>query len=475
MKILMILPLLSMISMTAYAEHLSLNGFIKQVADKNQSLGSQRLDEKAAELKASEADLLTSVNFFSSAKYASDEKESQNPSFEGTRRRQTLFDIGFEQQSSFGLSHKLYSSYDRFSLDGADPAFITQPDISKNALIYEFTLPLWRNSFGKATRLQKDVITGQSQSDSLTARYSRKNTKVNAISAYWRLKTAQELLILQSDMLEKDKKFLSWVRGRVQDRLGEESDLRQAEAAVELRQYDLERTNTELIEATEAFNEMREVAVNTPAPELDAFPTIATSAARPDLKEALQREDILSLEALLSAQRAQYDLSADGSKPQLDFIGQASTNGLDPNTDPAIRKSFTTDHPAYLVGLKLSIPLARSSVNNVQDAALAKGSSVEMQISRKRYEVIAELERLERSLTQAQKLLQLARSAEGAQQAKLTTETKRLKIGRTTTFQLLSFQQDYQQSKQELIRAQGAVLQLDAKFLLFDTQSKDLL
>lgn len=475
MRFLLVFQLVSMLSITAHAERLSLDGFLKQVADKNESLSSQRLDEKAAEFKASEADLLTSVNFFSSAKYASDQKESQNPSFEGNRRHQTLFEIGLEQQSSFGITHKLYSSYDRFSLEGADPAYISQPNITKSALIYEFNVSLWRNSFGKATRLQEDVIVGQSRSDSLSARYARKTTKVNAITTYWRLKTVQELLILQNDMLEKDKKFLSWVRGRVRDRLGEDSDLKQAEAAMELRQYDLEKTNTELIAATEAFNEMRQVAVNTPTPELDAFPATSTSPVAPGLKEVLMREDIKSLEALLTSQKAQYELSADGTKPQLDFMGQASTNGLDPDTDPAIRKSFTTEHPAYLVGLKLTIPLARSSVNNVQDSALAKSSSVEMQLNRKRYEVVSELERLERSLTQAQRLLQLARSVESAQQAKLTTETKRLRIGRTTTFQLLSFQQDYQQAKQELIRAQGTVLQLSAQFMLFDTQSKDLL
>lgn len=461
-----LLPI-SIFLMPTFSTAMTLNEFMEKVGVQNNYVQSQKLEAEAADLRQRDGDILTSPNFFTSATYTVDKKESQNPSFEGTQRNSTAGQVGLEQQSLLGLNHKLYYSLNNYELIGVDPTFFPNPNASNSAFTYEISVPVWRNGLGRGTKDQVAAVTEQSKSESLTAQFNQKQFKANAISVYWRLKSAQELYALSKELLEANNKFLKWTRDRVQDRLGETIDLRQAEAAVALREFELDQAQSELLEAQQAFNEMLEVSTETPIANLEALPNIANFPPQKKISDTLNREDIQSLESLLTAQNAQSRIAAENTKPQLDFTGMVSTNGLDPDSKEAFNKATTDKNPVYSIGLKLSIPLDRSSVGDIQKSAKLRSASIESQIARKKFEVKAELEKLERNYAQAMKVYSTAKAVEKAQLAKYQLETERRRYGRTTTFQLFSFQQEYQAAKQALIRAQSAILQLDAQFILF--------
>lgn len=470
--ILLSLSFLSLL-LTARSEAMSLDAYLSRVEEKNGLVKSHRLNEDSYQLRMAEGDLITSWNLFASGQLMTDKKASQNPLFEGTKRTQDLFQLGFEQQSSYGVHHKLYYAHDRTALFGVDPTFFQTPEVAKSSFNYEVVLPLWRNQFGKSTRDQIDSVKEQNLSESLSARFSRKQIRANAISAYWRVKAAQELNKLLDEQLQSNLTFLNWTSKRVRDRLGEDTDLRQAEAAVALRRYEIESAKAELLEATQAFNLMQQEPAEAPVPELSPLPELQKPTVPADLAGAIRREDIQSLEALLKVENAQSRIAAETSRALLDLNALFSTNGLDVSDRESFRKSLRTDHPSYTVGVKFSIPLDRSSVNDMQRSAQARTASVETRLERKKYEVAAEFESLKRNYTQLVTIYELAKTVEKAQRLKYQTESERRRIGRTTTFQLLSFQQEHQQSKQALIRAQSAVLQLDAQFKLFDMSSED--
>lgn len=462
-----IVLLMGLLGSASVAQALTLDEFIQKVTKQNSSIQSQKLDEEASKLRASEGYLLTSPNYFVSGTYASDKKQSQNPTFEGNQRIGSEIQTGFEQQSSYGINHKLYYAISNQKLEGADPTFLPNPSVSISSFNYEFTLPVWRNGFGRSTQDQVGAIVEQNKSDSFAARFKQKQERASAIAAYWKLKSAQELYSLSKELLSSNQNFLKWTKNRFQDRLSENIDLKQAEAAVALREFELNQAEAELLDAQQAFNEMLEVATDTPVPELDSLPDADKWPARSKASDNLTREDILSLESLLNVQNAQAQLASDGTKPQLDFLGHVSTNGLDQNSRESFDKSLTTKNPYYSVGLKFSIPLDRSHVDDLQKSAKVRASSTEAQISRKRFEVKAEIEKLDRNFAQAMKVYTSAKAVEKAQLEKFEMESARRRSGRTTTFQLLSFQQEYQASKQARIRALNLLLQINAQFTLF--------
>lgn len=462
---------LSQVGLAQVSSAMTLQEFLKKTTTQNSYIQSQNLEQEASRLRASEGTLLTSLNFFTSGNYTSNKKESQNPTFEGTARIGSQVQAGLEQQSSFGINHKLYYALDNQKLEGVDPTFFPNPAVSFSSFNYEFTLPVWRNGFGRSTRDQVGVISEQNKSESLAAQFKIKQERASAISVYWRLKSAQELFTLSKELLASNTNFLKWTKNRFQDRLSENIDLKQAEAAVALREYELDQAQTELIEAQQAFNEMLEVPVDSVVPELEPLPDVASWKPRSETARDLSREDIESLEALLDVQKAQARMASESSKPQLDFTGHLATNGLDRSASGSFDKSLTTNNPYYAVGLKLSIPLDRGSVGDVQKSAKIKASSTETQLARKKFEVKSELEKLERNFSQAIKMYTAAQAVEKAQFAKYQMENTRRRSGRTTTFQLLSFQQEYQAAKQARIRAVNIILQINAQFTLFTSGS----
>ncbi len=455
---------------SAGAKAMTLDEFLTKVGVQNNTARVLKNEEKAALLRSSEGNFLTSPNLFLSSNYLVDKKESLNPSLEGTERKTTFGQLGVEQHSILGINHKLFYELSHNELIGVDPTFFPTTKVANSSFNYEFSVPFWRNGWGRNTKDQVAAISEQSKSESFAAQFSQKQLKANAISVYWRLKSSQELYELSKELLETNNNFLKWTQKRVGDRLAENIDLKQAEAAVILRQFELDQAKTELLLAEEAFNEMMEVAIETPTPALENLPDVATWPAEKKLMATLTREDIQSLEALLNAQNAQTRIAAENTKPQIDLLGALSTNGLNSRVNEAFKKSTATNHMVYSVGVKLSIPLDRSSVNDIQRSASLRASGIEAQLARKKFEVQSELEKIESNYKQAMKVYSTAKKVEKIQLEKYHMERERRRTGRTTTFQLFSFQQDYQSAKQALIRAQDALLQLNAQFILFSNE-----
>ena len=462
-----ILYILVIIGLTPVSYAMSLEEYLKKVGASNSTIQSSKIEEEAAKLRVSEGELIVAPNLFALGQYGVDKSPSQNPAFEGTQRNNSVFNLGIEQQSLLGINHKLYFEWQRTELEGVETSFVPNEAVSKSSFNYEFSIPLWRNQLGKITKSQVSSIMDQNKSESYTAQFNQKQLKAQAVAIYWRLKTAQELYKLSQEQLESNKIFLNWTKNRVRDRLGEKADLEQAQAALALRKFELEQVKSELNEATQLFNEMLEVSPDSPAPSLDSFTKIESLPNFDEVKNSLKREDIKSLESLLKAQNALVEIAAENTRPKFDIVGLASSNGLDPVNSKSFDNSLTTRNPTYAIGLQISIPLDRGSVDNVQRSASLKELSIKSQIKRKKFEVESELKRLKRNYDQAIRTFNAARIMERAQYSKYQHEIKLRKSGRTNTFQLLSFQQEYQQSKQSLIQAHSSILQLSAQFILF--------
>ena len=451
------------------SEAMSLDDYLNQVSAANSEVRYQKQADAASRLRASEGRLLTSVNFYSSAKTSADRKQAQNPAFEGTARNQNVIEVGLEQPvSALGLNHRLYFAVDEYELIGVDPSFINQPKVTRSSANYEFTLPVWRNAFGKNARLQRSLIEERNLSGSLSSRFETKRITANAISIYWRLKASQENLVLVREMLKANEDFLHWTKRRVSERLSENADLKQAEAAVALKKFELQSAEAELIEATQAFNRVLERDLESPVGNLDAFPSKISKPAAYEAPELLTRDDLLSLQAALKVQNAEAKIAAENTKPSFDLTGFVSSNGLDARMNPSISESFTGKYPSSTIGFRFSVPLDRTSVDKVQRSVNFQSDSLESQLRRRQFEVKAEYEALNKNLDQAIRVRELAVDVEQAQLAKYRVEQDRHRTGRTSTFQLLSFQQDYQQARQSLIRAQSAAFQLRAQYIVFE-------
>lgn len=467
MKLVLFTLLFSQIAMGV-----SLDDYINQVTKKNSRVSSTQEFLTSADLQKSESKILTSIRAFSLAQFENDHRQPQFAAFEGVSKERRIFQLGLEQNSDWGITHKLYTNYNY--LDQKKASFIPNPKVANSAVVYEFSVPLLKNFSGKIIKMQQAAIVARNEGTTQRETFEQRKIIAESRATYWRLKTAREIVKLQSEMIDQGEKFLSWTQRRVKDKLGEDSDLRQAQAILELRKFDLQKETRELRRAEQAFNSMKEANLSEAIPELDEFPADHILPVLPTEKEALSRPDLLALEAQLAAEVLETQQASENSKMELNLIGSASTNGLSYSTEPDYTKTFSGKYPAYMVGLRLSVPLDRSSVDDVQRAAVMKQSGLSSAVRRNRYESMVGLSQLRLDYEQLSAQLRVVRKLVEAQDSKIKTERERSKYGRSSTFQILTFEQDYQQARQDLIRTQGQLWQLTGQALLYTNSAVNL-
>jgi outer membrane protein TolC len=91
----------------------------------------------------------------------------------------------------------------------------------------------------------------------------------------------------------------------------------------------------------------------------------------------------------------------------------------------------------------------------------------ELSFDRKLFEQENDWKSLNEDLNEAKTRLELALKLEEIQQSKLNIERERLQKGRSTTYQVLLFEQDYLSSQSNRIRSQAQILTLIAQMKLF--------
>lgn len=452
-----------LISMQSQA--VSLESYLGEVTGNNSRIESTTSFLASADLQKSQSKILTTINAFSLLQLENDRKQPQFADFEGVSQERRKFQLGLEQNSSYGITHKLYTNYSY--LNQKEASFIPNPKVANSALVYEFSFPLVKNFFGKIIQIQQNIIVSRNSSEALRESFEQRKVMNEAKTAYWRLKTAQEIVKSQEEIIQQGENFLKWTKGRVRDRLSEESDLRQAQAILDVRKFDLQKEKIELLLAQQAFNSSRQVALNSTIGELDDFPSDEIIPQLPPEKSALERPDLLSLESQLTAETLEYQRAAESSKMELNLIGSAATNGLSYDAQPDYAKTFSGKYPSYMIGMRLSVPLDRGSVDDVQKAALIKKRGLTAALHRNRFESVVELSQLRLEYEQLSLQLKVVRNLVAAQEAKLKTERERHRYGRSSTFQLLTFEQEYQQAKQDLIRTKGSIWQLSGRTALY--------
>lgn len=446
----------------------SLDTYLQEVTGQNSRITATQNNMASAELQRSQAKILTSINAFSLVQLESDRKQPQFADFEGISRERRTFQLGLEQNSSYGMTHRLFSNYSY--INQKEATFIPNPRVANSALVYEFTFPLMRNFLGTNTQYQQEIISKRSTAEMYRESFDQRRVINEAQAAYWRLKTAQEIVRSQEEIIEQGIKFLKWTQGRVRDRLSEESDLRQAQAILDLRRFDLQKEKMELLKAQQAFNSIRELDLYTEVGELQDFPSNDLLPKLPSEEEALKRPDLLGLEAQLRAEALESQRVAELSKMELNLMGSAATNGLSYNAEPAYTKTFSGKYPTYMIGMRLNVPLDRQSVDDVQRAAKLKERGLKSSLLRNRYETLAGLSQLRLEYEQLTQQLKVVSNLVDAQEIKLKTERERHRYGRSSTFQLLTFEQDYQQARQDLIRTKGQLWQLSGQTALYSSQ-----
>jgi outer membrane protein TolC len=156
-----------------------------------------------------------------------------------------------------------------------------------------------------------------------------------------------------------------------------------------------------------------------------------------------ERLDLKAAEDATNQQKAAYDQAYQNVYPDITLNASYRGNGLDPNYGVANSIAWGPDYPTWNLGAQFNLPLDVFTSSTVAQGYKKNYESSVLSLQDKQLEVNQEWTDLVNHLQDVDKRLSMATEIESIQQTKADQERKRLEYGRTTEFQLLSFENDY--------------------------------
>ena len=445
---------------------LSITDFLNQAREKHDNYKSARTQSEAAQFKINERRIMLAPSLFGSTQYAYDAKPNAFTSYDSVVTK--TYQLGLSQISSTGLSGKIYynvldASYSNLKINGQ---LIDAHGVQASPVL-ELSLPLWRNWMGSETKTQ--ILQGEEQNQQISSsqRFQMKNVLVQSANAYWSLVLARETVRVASDAVKRNEHLLTWHRKRAQDGLGEKSDVLQADAALQLNQINLKNARDAEITAARAFNLARGVESATVTENLMPLTPEYIDKLHPPKRMEL-REDIKAAASQLKLTDAAAHLNDERYKPTLELFGLAALNNGDPTDGSAIRNSFTTSNPTNMVGLRINMPLAGRLISDVRQGLIKDKLAAEETYQRKTLELNDTWNSLNEKFIQTQERFRLYTDLEKKQKEKFDNEQSRRSAGRTTTQQVLLFENDYETAQLSRIQALYDFFNVYAQMKLFE-------
>ena len=465
------LSFFSLLSITAPGvEPLTLDSYLHEVKAKNQSVSGSIESSHGSKERREERHLAFAPTLFGTIQTAGDSKLQQIPIFTYQQLTNDVYQLGVSQLTHFGLQARFFyeldfTSFENAVLPGAPPgAFPTSFYDARPVL--ELSESLWGNGFGRSANANSELIDAQSAANEKLSRWQARSLLSQAEAAYWRLLIAREMVRIEKRALEQAMQIHDYTARRARMHLGEKADELQSKAALELRRLELKSANDEERVASRNFNTMRNIRSDDVAEALTPLESKNLLEMQP-IKRAAMRDDVQAAKEQTRATTAAATLTVEKDKPTLDVYGSFALNGRDLTVDGALGNSYTAQRPTKMIGLKLSVPLDLSAAESARHGAIRERDAAEMIYHQKVLDQEQTWDDLLRKLEEAKERLSLSEIIERAQDEKLVNERQRLKNGRTTTYQVLLFEQDFSQSELARLRSQSDVVTVLAEMKLF--------
>ncbi|MBC7538983.1 MAG: TolC family protein [Bacteriovorax sp.] len=450
----------------SFSAQLSLNDFLKQVEGKNQSMTASKLIVEGAQERSNEGKLIFRPSVFAQAQTAVDKKPTTNINAQGDRTDYNYVTAGILQQFNFGLQGKLGYNLSHTKIYDASPAFLPVSDFHDGVATLELSQSLWRNFLGRESNSQVTIITSQALATKHSESYKMKATLAQSESLYWSLSQIRKVVKVQKESLERAQKIKVWNQNRLKNGLAESSDFLQADANYKAREYELKSTMQDLKTLQRSVNSFRGVDSEVLDEELESVDSNKIKKLTLPSKEEL-REDTKAALELQKISKASADLSIEKNKPTFEVYGTYALNGRNPETNQAITNSYKSDHNTKAIGLRFISPLDFGTTSDNISGYKKEQIAADQNFQRKLFEQEQQWNDLAARFEDAKAKLSLVEKIEEAQKIKASNERDRLSKGRTVTFQVLNFEQDYAQSELARIQNETNILNIYSQLKIY--------
>ncbi len=446
---------------------LTLEEYMTEVRTKNSGIVGLKSSSDSKKLRRDEGGMFFKPSFFLTGEYYDDQRPTNAPSFQGTQTLRHTLRSGLSQNFRTGTKAALSYNMYKTQINGVSGAIIPNNKFFDISPQLEVSQSLWRNFLGSEFEATEQIQNAQVESQRFNEAYSHKQLLLAAENAYWRLYVAQTAMKVQEESLGRAKKLRDWNQGRFKNNLIDESDLIQAEANLQSREIEFQDIQIEIQTALKEFNSLRQnegESVNLEGTKGKDSSYILEASLPTKMK---LREDVRVFLANKKLATANAELGTQRNRPSLELYGTYSMNGRDLQYDDAYDQAVTATRPFTIVGLRFTTPLDLGSMSDYKKAYAQEVVASDMIYKRKVYEVDQEWEILKERFENFKQRLRLTQKMVQVQQKKFESERRRFSQGRTTTFQVVQFEQDLANSQLLKLRYERELIQVYNQLKLF--------
>ncbi len=456
---------------TVFAGTLSLQDYLKEVQSQGPDYQSAQAAVIGLEKQSHQQDLTYSPVLVASYNHFDDQEQQTNP-FIGPHTQTDTAGVSITDKLPFGPSISLGYAFTNTNspLSSVESSFVSGFGLSPSVIptsyyqiapVVSLSVPLFKDFGGAQTSAGVHKIQYQLESAEKSSAYQREQLLYNAKLAYWNLSLARAQVDIRKNTLERSQKIWEWTKRRVKRNLAESPDSLEAEASVRVAELDLQGAVESARSARLQFNRYRNLKDGSVPEDLDQLED-SLARERVRIPKALpERLDLRAVEDTTRQQKAAYDEAYQNVYPDITLNASYRGNGLDPNYGVANSIAWGTNYPTWTLGAQFNLPLDVFTSSTVADGYKKNYESSVLSLQDKQLEVNQEWTDLENRLQDVDKRLAMATEIESIQKNKANQERKRLEYGRTTEFQLLSYENDYnaaQLSRMAIISEKLSVL-----------------
>jgi len=170
-------------------------------------------------------------------------------------------------------------------------------------------------------------------------------------------------------------------------------------------------------------------------------------------KGMAERPDLL--QAKLNVEQTGIQLKYDRNQllPELDLTGSYGYNGAGTVYENAVDQTGEGNAPFYSYGATMSIPLGNVSARNQYKATKATLQQIELQFKQLEQNILVQIDNAVKQAQSAYESVDATRQARIYAESALDAEQKTYAVGKATTFEVLTYQNNLTAARSQEIRA----------------------
>ena len=365
------------------------------------------------------------------------------------------FKTGLGGSLPFGLQYNLSgSASDTYGTSG-----ISGFENSGSSAQASLTQPLLKNFWIDSTRLNIRVAKNRLKFSEQGLRQQLITSVTAVANAYYELIYAQQNVQVQQQALDLAQTQLNQDNQRVQ--IGtlailsvqqDESQAAQSKANLIAAQSTLDTDQNALKNLlTDNYSQWHDTDIQ-PAETLIAPPQTF------DLQDSwtkgmAKRPDLLQAKLNVEQQGIQLKYDRNQLFPELDLIGSYGYTGAGREFDPALDQTGEGNRPFYSYGAQLTVPLGNLGPRNQYRTAKATLQQVVLQLKQLEQNVMVQIDNAVKQAESAYQSAEATKQARIYAESALDAETKTYAVGKATTFEVLTYQNNLTAARSQEIRA----------------------